>query len=89
MENGVTHSSTTKRVFHPKEHSLEPYRKKPKNTVFQYGIKGIPRPMDITNIEYRDIFRMIALDDRLELACHHRSTPEIANCLHGELASPS
>ena len=52
MENAVTHSSTTKRVFHLKEHTLKPY---------QFPVKGMPRPNDLTNIEYKDIFWMMSI----------------------------
>ena len=50
---------SSKRVFHMKQPILEPYRKKPKMRMFDYDIKEIPRPLKLTNIEYRDIIWMI------------------------------
>jgi len=64
MDNAVTHCSTTKRVFHLKENTFEPYHKKPKIIVFQYAIKSILKQKDLSKIEYRGILWMmsIALD---------------------------
>ena len=40
MENTMRHSSTTKFVFHLKEHTRESYRKTSKVTVFQYAVNA-------------------------------------------------
>ena len=49
---------SSKRAFHMKQPILEPYSKKPKMTMFDYEIKKIPRPLKLTNIEYRDQWRI-------------------------------
>ena len=38
---------------------LEPYRKKPRITVFKYTVTDIPRPPKLTTVERRDLFWMI------------------------------
>ena len=38
---------------------LEPYRKKPRITVFRYTVTDIPRPPKLTTVERRDLFWMI------------------------------
>ena len=48
-----------KRSFVAKETALEPYRKKTKIKIFQYQDKDVPRPLKITNFEYRDILWMM------------------------------
>ncbi len=50
---------TARRAHHLKEVSLEPYRKKPKISVFQYQVRSIPRPPHMSTIEYRDLFWMM------------------------------
>lgn len=54
-------TKASKRVLHLKETSLEPYRKKPKITVFQYAAKYLPRPIHITSIERRDMLWMMLM----------------------------
>ena len=57
---------TARRSFLRKEVSLEPYRKKPKISVFQYQVRSIPRPPHMSTIEYRDLFWMmnVALNEK-------------------------
>ena len=50
-----------KRSFSSKDTTLEPYRKKPKIKNFEYEKKEVPRPLTLTNFEYRDILWMISL----------------------------
>ena len=51
----------SKRTFTLKECNIEPYRKKPKITVFTFATKEVPRPHSMTAIEYRDILWAISL----------------------------
>jgi hypothetical protein len=63
-ENSPTQSQnkkSSKRVFHLTEKTLEPYRKKPKITVFRYEVCHMPRPFHLTNVEYRDMLWMMCV----------------------------
>ena len=58
-------SSVSKRKFKFKEANIQPYRKKPKMSVFKYQVKKSQIPPYMSTIEYRDLFWMmnIALCD--------------------------
>ena len=58
-------SSVSKRKFKFKEANIQPYRKKPKMSVFKYQVKKSQTPPYMSTIEYRDLFWMmnIALCD--------------------------
>ena len=58
-------SSVSKRKFKLKEANIQPYRKKPKMSVFKYHVKKSQIPPYLSTIEYRYIFWMmnIALCD--------------------------
>ena len=43
------------------EKVLEPYRKKPKICKFQYKIRDVPRPLNLTLLEYKDYLWMIQM----------------------------
>ena len=55
----VSRTAKPKRSLLEKETVLEPYRKKPKIKTFQYQEKDIPRPLEMTKFELRDILWMI------------------------------
>ncbi len=48
-----------KRVFHMADMALEPYRKKPKISVFEYDVKETTEPKMLRTVEFRDIFWMM------------------------------
>ena len=41
---------------------LEPYRKKPKMSKFQYTKHNIERPLNVTNAEWRDVLWMLTMN---------------------------
>ena len=51
----------SKRSLVLKESNLEPYRKKPKISVFAFNERVVPRPINITTIEYRDFLWVMSL----------------------------
>ena len=48
-----------KRSFLEKDTVLEPYRKKPLIKTFHYQVNEIPRPINMTKVDFRDILWMI------------------------------
>ena len=69
--DGLTTLKVSKRTLHLKEKQLEPYRKKPKITVFQYQVETIPRPLNLTTVNYRDMLWMmtISLEKQTPMWC--------------------
>ena len=51
----------SRRTLYLKEKNIEPYRKKPRISVFTFAEQVIPRPINITRIEYRDIAWIMSL----------------------------
>lgn len=62
-----THQDTTRpacsrRSFTYQERNLEPYRKKPKMGQFAYDVTSVPRPQELTLLEYRDCLWMMCME---------------------------
>lgn len=53
--------SRQKRTYDVPETAIEPYRKKPKISSFQFDITSIPRPLCVTDAERLDMLWMISL----------------------------
>lgn len=51
----------TPRAFTKEQKTLEPYRKKPKMSRFNYPERRIERPLNLTKVEWRDILWMISI----------------------------
>ncbi len=51
-----------KRLFEAKECHLKPYRKKPKMSKFDFRKEKVPRPVNLTDMHYRDLFWMMSLN---------------------------
>ena len=47
LDQPKEYGRSARRAFHMKQPILEPYRKKPKITMFDYGNKEIPRPLKL------------------------------------------
>lgn len=60
----TTRPGSTRRSFTYKERNLEPYRKKPKMSQFAYDVTSVPRPQELTLLEYRDCLWMMSLECR-------------------------
>ena len=60
-QSGSSGKKISKRSLVLKETVLQPYRKKPKITSFQYQVKQIPRPPNLTEVESKDMIWMICL----------------------------
>ena len=52
---------TSKRYFKLTETMIEPYRKKPKISTFEYQVKQVPRPLHTTSVENKDMIWMMCL----------------------------
>lgn len=61
-----THQDTIRprfnRSFTFQQRSLEPYRKKPRMSQFVYDVACVPRPHDLTLLEYRDNLWMMCME---------------------------
>ena len=58
-EENTRSNKRPKRSLKLSESILQPYRKKPKIASFEYQIRHIPRPLNMTTIEYKDMIWMI------------------------------
>lgn len=61
----TTKLDLTRRSFKYQERNLEPYRKKPKMSQFAYDVTSVPRPQELTLLEYRDYLWMMSMESHL------------------------